>query len=326
MDRAITYVGEQLKAIDIARTNTFSMIGLGKLAKAILGTGPSLNDLTCVPTSPATLSVLLNPGEIYQLENIDNSAFGPIPTNTSQQIVKCGQLLTQQTFPLTPPVTVGQSIDYLIQVTYQDDDAFPENRPFYLAAPQTVDTVRQGLLSANVKAGLPAATGAQTPPTPDAGYTGAWVVTVANGQTQIIAGDIEAYSGAPFITDKLQDKISEAEGDIRYPLAASFDNSVTANGYQKFPGGLIMQWGTSGVFPNTGNDTSTIAVTFPIPFPTACRSITHFSSGETEALGTAAVIRHQVLSASGVTFSGAAINGGVFSASTMTVSWIAIGH
>lgn len=39
--------------------------------------------------------------------------------------------------------------------------------------------------------------------------------------------------------------------------------SYAANGYQKFPGGLIIQWGES----------SSTTVTFPITFPTACRSV-----------------------------------------------------
>jgi hypothetical protein len=37
-----------------------------------------------------------------------------------------------------------------------------------------------------------------------------------------------------------------------------FESSLTTNGYQKLPGGLIMQWGTVGVG---------VAVVFPIPFP-----------------------------------------------------------
>lgn len=326
MDRVIVYDGEQLNASDIAWTNIFGMTGLGKLAKAIIGTGPSLNDLTCVPTSPASLSVLLNPGEIYHVENVDNSAFGPIPTNTSQQIVKCGQLLTQQTFTFTPPVTAGQSIDYLIQATYQDNDAFPENRPFYLAAPQTVDTVRQGLLSANVKAGLPATTGTQTPPAPDAGFIGAWVVTVANGQTQIVSGDINVYSGAPFIIDKLQDKISEAQADIRYPLAASFNNLVSTNGYQKFPGGLIIQWG-KGVVPAPGPGVYEVDVpfTFPIPFPTAVFSTTsNILSSPGGSPGQYLDCSISTTSLSGANFR---VNANPLAAGVSSdFSWIAIGH
>lgn len=47
-------------------------------------------------------------------------------------------------------------------------------------------------------------------------------------------------------------------------LPSLFTQSLGAgNGYQKFPGGLIIQWGI--------NTAST--VTFPIAFPIACRSV-----------------------------------------------------
>jgi hypothetical protein len=45
--------------------------------------------------------------------------------------------------------------------------------------------------------------------------------------------------------------------------------SLTANGYQKLPGGLIMQWGKQ-----PGNIISAATTTFPIPFPNAVFSIT----------------------------------------------------
>lgn len=40
--------------------------------------------------------------------------------------------------------------------------------------------------------------------------------------------------------------------------------SLTANGYQKFPGGLILQWGVTTAVAST-----TTNVTLPIPYPTA---------------------------------------------------------
>lgn len=52
-------------------------------------------------------------------------------------------------------------------------------------------------------------------------------------------------------------------------LATAFqggNQSLTANGFQKLPGGMILQWGTLNV---NYNQTST-SVSFPIAFPTAC--------------------------------------------------------
>lgn len=43
------------------------------------------------------------------------------------------------------------------------------------------------------------------------------------------------------------------------------DRSVNSNGYQRLPGGLIIQWG-SGITAPTGVGTAN----FPVPFPNAC--------------------------------------------------------
>lgn len=52
-------------------------------------------------------------------------------------------------------------------------------------------------------------------------------------------------------------------------LASVFGNSLGASGYQKLPGGLILQWGETGQVTVE----SDIPITFPIPFPNACRNL-----------------------------------------------------
>jgi hypothetical protein len=49
-----------------------------------------------------------------------------------------------------------------------------------------------------------------------------------------------------------------------------FNKSLESNGYQKLPGGLIMQWGT---FTNNVSPTDNKTITFPIAFPTACYNV-----------------------------------------------------
>jgi hypothetical protein len=44
-------------------------------------------------------------------------------------------------------------------------------------------------------------------------------------------------------------------------LSTDWTRSISTNGYQKLPGGLIIQWGS--------NSSSSASVTFPIAFPTA---------------------------------------------------------
>ena len=52
---------------------------------------------------------------------------------------------------------------------------------------------------------------------------------------------------------------------IGFASSKQFPSSLAANGYQKLPSGLIIQWGSSTITAGTAN-----TVTFPITFPTAC--------------------------------------------------------
>lgn len=45
------------------------------------------------------------------------------------------------------------------------------------------------------------------------------------------------------------------------------NQSFSGNGYQKIPGGLILQWG-SATFPNTGAGSTQVNINFPLAFPT----------------------------------------------------------
>ena len=61
---------------------------------------------------------------------------------------------------------------------------------------------------------------------------------------------------------------SGLDADFVKGLPADFTNSITVNGYQKLPSGLIIQWGSYVKIT-----TSPIAITFPIAFPTAVFSV-----------------------------------------------------
>ena len=211
------------------------MIGIAKLAHAILGDGPYLNQLACTPTAPASLQVQVAPGQVYQLVNMDATAYSSIAADTTHQILKQGLLMDAVTLSCPAPGAAGQSINYLIEVGYLDTDGGSTVLPYYNSANPAVaengpnntgtsqNTIRQGVCSVLVKAGTSAATGTQSTPAADAGYTGAYVVTVANGQTTIIAGNITTVTTAPFITDKLQAKITQVQGDARYITQAFGD-------------------------------------------------------------------------------------------------------
>lgn len=211
MDRQIVYPGAIPLETDLLNTNKNAMIGLSKLAAAILGTSTFLNGLACTPTGPASLQVYVAPGEIYSLQNIDGTPYSSIAADTAHAILKQGIMLDQATLSCPAPVTAGQSVNYLIQVAYQDTDSGAVVLPYYnssnpsqaYAGPANSgtaqNTVRKGVCAVSAKAGVAATTGTQTTPAPDAGYIGAFVVTVAYGQTQITAPNISAFAGAPFL-------------------------------------------------------------------------------------------------------------------------------
>ncbi|HFP7879350.1 TPA: hypothetical protein ACHD6T_002650 [Yersinia enterocolitica] len=414
MDRQIVYPGAIPLETDLLNTNRFTMIAIAKLAASVMGSNTYLNGLACTASSPASMVINIAPGEIYSLQNIDSTAYSSLPADTAHSILKQGILLSATSFTLAAPSTAGQSINYLIQVAFQDVDSGATVLPYYNASNPSQaysgpnnsgiaqNTIRSGVCSVSVKTGVSATTGSQVTPPPDAGYVGAYVVTVNQGQTTITSTSINLAANAPFLpknglvsgvqsntmnysadtgtannyvasyfpavtqlTDGLrltfkaknsntasstfspnglasapiytraagaltggeiaQNKIMEVEwnstlsawtlisgsdplaigalqksanlseikdagpaavaqtllnlglgdaakrsvgtGANQIPDMSSFISSFAQNGYFKFPGGLIIQWGEV-----TGSTTGTVPANFPIPFPNALMS------------------------------------------------------
>ncbi|MGZ5029018.1 MAG: gp53-like domain-containing protein [Methylobacter sp.] len=238
MDRNIVYPASIPQEVDILNINKNAMIGLSKLAAAVMGTSTLLNGLACTPNSPAALNVLVGPGEIYALANIDGTAYGSLAADTSHSILKQGISLDTVTLSCPAPSTSGYSVNYLVQVAYQDVDANPVVLPYYNASNPAQaysgpnnsgvaqNTTRKGVCTVAVKAGVAATTGTQTTPAPDAGYTGVYVVTVANAQTTVTSGNISTYPGAPFINSTLLGLNPAFTVSPTAPTPAQFDIST----------------------------------------------------------------------------------------------------
>jgi len=79
-----------------------------------------------------------------------------------------------------------------------------------------------------------------------------------------------------------QIKALPAEQSDDVVTLGQFESLLSYNGYQILPNGLIMQWGTVTLPPNS----STVTVTFPIAFPSTCLQV--IAGGES-GLGTAPV-------------------------------------
>ncbi|WP_210420169.1 hypothetical protein [Aquisphaera giovannonii] len=206
-------------------TNQIAMVALGLLAQAVLGTNTVADGLACTPTTPASLSVLVGPGSIYSVANLEATAYGSLPADTTDQIVKQGIVLGNTTFNCPAPVTSGQSVVYLVQAQYQDTDGGSTVLPYYNASNPAVpysgpsnsgnpqNTIRKGVCFLSLKTGVAATTGTQTTPTPDAGYVGLYAITVANGQTTVTSGNIKQLATAPIIGKKLVDMLTAIQQD-----------------------------------------------------------------------------------------------------------------
>jgi hypothetical protein len=214
MDRVINWAGAIPLETDLLNTNKNTMEALGYLAQAILGSSKIFDGLACTPTSPASLQVNIGVGSCYALAAADASAYSSLAADTTQ-ILKQGILGSSILLTCAAPSTTGYSINYLIQAEYADSDSGSTVLPYYNSSNPSVAysgpgnsgaanyTVRKGTISINAKAGAAATTGTQTTPSPDPGYTGLYVVTVANGATTIGSGNISFALNAPFIGVKL---------------------------------------------------------------------------------------------------------------------------
>jgi hypothetical protein len=215
MDRNIVYPGSIPLDTDVLSVNRNAMIGLGFLAQAILGTNTIADGLQCQPTSPASMNFVVGPGSITQLGPIDLAAYGSIPADTTDQIVKMGINSTPTTFSVTAPSSVGQSINYLVEATFQEVDGNPVILPYYNASNPaqsfsgpansgaSQNTVRTQRVELQLKPGAPGNTGSQITPAADSGWIGLYQITVDYGQTQVTAANIALIPTAPLLIWKL---------------------------------------------------------------------------------------------------------------------------
>jgi len=249
MDRNIVYPGSIPLDTDLLSLNRNTMVALGALAQAVLGTSTVVDGLACTQTTPASLGVSVGPGSITQLSVIDSLAFGALPASTDA-LVKMGINTQATAFTLAAPTTAGQSINYLIQAALSEADAGPVVLPYYNAADPALpfsgpgnsgtaqNTQRTQRVQLQLKAGAPAITGTQTTPPVDSGWAGLYVVTVATGQATVTAANIAAHPAAPFLGFRLP--------QLR-PGFASGVQSITATGSFIVPAGVtqldVELWG-----------------------------------------------------------------------------------
>jgi hypothetical protein len=216
MDRATVYTQEQGRSVDFLFAQRATMIAIGKLAQAAMGSNTAVRGLAVTPNSPAALNVLVGIGEIYSTQQVEATPWGSLPADTTDMVTKQGLNMAVQTIATPAPVTGGFSINYLIEAQYQDQDTNPAVLPFYNSANPSIPlngqggsgaaqaTERQGVCAVQAKAGIAAASGTQVTPTVDSGWTALAVVTVAFGATTVVSGNISVAAGVPQVSSLLQ--------------------------------------------------------------------------------------------------------------------------
>lgn len=215
MDRNIVYSGSIPLDTDLLAINRSAMIAMGFLAQAVLGTNSVVDGLALTPTSPASLTVNVGPGSITQLTVVDATAFGSLPADATDPLIKMGINLQPVPFTLVAPTVSGQSTNYLIEASFIESDGVPIVLPYYNAANPalpfsgpnntgvTQNTQRVQRVQLQLKAGTPANSGSQLTPPVDSGWIGLYAITVNFGQTAVTAASVTTLPSAPLINWKL---------------------------------------------------------------------------------------------------------------------------
>jgi hypothetical protein len=215
MDRNIVYPGAIPLDTDLLTINRNTMIALGFIMRATLGSQVVADGLACAPSVPASMTVQVGPGSLTQLSVVDTTPYGSLTADNSDPLVKMGINVAPQYFELQSPSDSGSSINYLIQACLQESDQNPIILPYYNAAnpsqpysgptnsglPQA--TMRTQSVQLRLKTGVSSTTGTQLIPVVDQGWIGLYVITVSHGQIAIVSSNIIRLATAPFIGWKL---------------------------------------------------------------------------------------------------------------------------
>lgn len=218
-------------------------IALGFLMQAAFGTTTIIDGLAVVPTGPATMAVKVGAGSIIVSTTVDTvvSGFGSLAVDNATPLVKIGINTSETTMSaLTAPGIAGQSQNWLLEARFIEADGTAVALPYYNASNPAVpytgpantgatnNTARTNKVQFQWVGGTAATTGTQSTPTPDAGWTGVAIVTVANGQSTIIAGNITPYSLAPFVPTKLARLRTQLNGNLNIYVATTGSDTVNS--------------------------------------------------------------------------------------------------
>ena len=174
-----------------------------------------------------------------------------------------------------------------------------DNNNWIFDASRVVPTSNENRPVSAIGVWIVRATGA-TSPLPASGSPATLLANTFNGSQKIV-GNLE-------VTGNL-----DISGTLAF--AKGFENSLNETGWQKLPGGLILQWGTVSLAASTGGSL-TQPVIYPITFP---NNVLHIFMGYRESTGGSA----DSLYSRDRTNTG--FNAGQTAGEAHTCSWLAIG-
>jgi hypothetical protein len=215
MDRNIVYPGSIPLDTDMLSLNRNVMFALAALTQATLGPGPFLDGLVCTPAQSG-LAVEISPGVVASMQSVDGAPYGSLPADTADSIVKMGINIASTSLTLpAPPTTAGQSVAYLIQISFAELDTNPVVLPYYNAANPSQpfsgpnnslgqqNTLRRQVVQIAAKAGPVSGGGTPSLPPADAGWLGIYTVVVNAGDLSVNPANITPIPTAPALPYKL---------------------------------------------------------------------------------------------------------------------------
>jgi microcystin-dependent protein len=233
LQRSIVYDQEQLDPFDVLWQYKDVLIAIGALELDLAGqTTTMVTGFSPTPTAPASLSINLTSGRIYQQSVMDSTAYGALASD-STVVQQQGAAPAQSVTLSTAGLSSGQSMWALVQAQFSQVDVVRTGDPtggvlnYWNASNPTQPfqgpnndgssqpTERKATVSIQVIYGTPASSGSEVPPNPTNGWVPLFLVDLAFAQTTITSGQIlvagpsvganvpNNYPGAPFLAGLL---------------------------------------------------------------------------------------------------------------------------
>ena len=270
MNRQFVYSGGIPQDVDLLKPQKNAMLGLSGLTESLMGQGTFMNGLACLPGFG--LQVVIAPGQLYSLLQVDPTAYGSITADTTHTVMKQGINPDITGLTVTAPTTAGYSKCTLIQGRLIETDGDSAVLPYYNASNPTVawngvanggvaqNTSRKVLIDIQAKAGVQALTGTQVAPTADSGYVGMYVITLAYGALAVVQSNITAHANIP-ITNQVWNKANNSmTGFVGF-----YGAKTPPAGYLVCDGSTLNKTDFSELWGKIGGTWGSTTLTFNVP-------------------------------------------------------------